>query len=389
MAACATALPKLTHPALAHGPAPPPRSPVLAQGQGQGKRSPPAKVQPRPPAPSYHLLRSHHATALRYTITKLRWEQANGQYLAHQDADWLHDVIIDKLEKELKGVEAARKGLDRFDICFAPTAQPKPHGPLTRDEEVENKRLEREKDKVIQVELEKRYPFLKQMFIGPMTKQQARNDKMLRELLKEGDEEDIPMLLPSENMRWFIADQARRAGLHAHPAVLGGAQKRSYEHARFDKEKAKVAAYLETHPQPRAPPSPKALGWGPGPLAGRVGPLTKDEWMSTLPMFGPPTELEALLQVQRAHRSQVIRFLQKPWGTYNERAAGAIEILAALAREKFDEEKKARMDAEAGKLPKGPDGANGEAEPEGRGVKGKVEAQEPLAVTPVQAILGQ
>ena len=50
-----------------------------AQGQVLGKINPTA-----PPKVSYAMLRQHHATALKYVIAKLRWEQThNGESVFH------------------------------------------------------------------------------------------------------------------------------------------------------------------------------------------------------------------------------------------------------------------------------------------------------------------
>ncbi|OCF39188.1 hypothetical protein I317_07004 [Kwoniella heveanensis CBS 569] len=337
-------------------------SPPSAAASNSATRPPGAETPKMPPpVPSYALLRSNHALALRYVIAKLRWDQVTGQYIPGQDADWNHDHVIAKLEKELRGVEAAQKGLDKFSsICYAPTADPKPHGPKTREEDEEAEKVEIELQRMADAKLNEQYPFLKQLFIGPMTKQQARNDKLLREQLREGDWEDVSLLLPSENLRNFLAKQQKRAAPAA-AGVAGGAQKKSYEQVRYEKEKAKVAAYLQANPTPALLAFANAANSGAnanrkvsvaataGPDASkkRIGPLTKEEWHATLPVYGPPTKGEAMLPLQRAQRAQVIRLLQKPWGQYNERAAGAIEALAELAKERFEEEKKAKVESEA------------------------------------------
>ncbi|WVQ99071.1 hypothetical protein IAU59_006203 [Kwoniella sp. CBS 9459] len=372
------ALSKLSHPALlSTGLATPPLTPLPLPQSPTTRSQPPPAAHKRsqsaikcggpgsasgaagtagaaakmpPPVPSYALLRSNHAFALRYTIAKLRWEQVNGQYIPGQDADWGHDHVIAKLEKELRGVEEAQKGLDRFSsICFAPTAEPRPHGPRTKEEAEEAERAEVEQQRAADAKQNEQYPFLKQLFIGPMTKQQARNDKMLREQLKEGDWEDVSLLLPSENLRNFLAQQQKRAA----PAGAGaGGAKKTYEQVRYEKEKAKVSAYLQANPTPALLAAATAAGGGANRKEGvaRIGPLTKEEWHASLPVYGPPTKGEAMLPLQRAQRAQVIRMLQKPWGEYNERAAGAIETLAELAKERIEEEKKAKEELDKAKL---------------------------------------
>ncbi|WVF71834.1 hypothetical protein IAT40_006643 [Kwoniella sp. CBS 6097] len=340
---------------------------VFGGGGGGGGGGATAAKMP-PPVPSYAMLRSNHAIAIRYAIAKLRWDQVNGQYLPGQDADWNHDQVIAKLEKELRGVEEAQKGLDRFpSICFAPTAEPKAHGPKTQEEEQEAERIEIELQRMAHNKMNEQFPFLKQLFVGPMTKQQARNDKLLREQLKEGDWEDVSVLLPSENLRNFLAQQQKKVAPAAAAGGGGGAPagpKKTYEQVRYEKEKAKVTAYLQANPTPAllaaaAAASASAANRKASVASDtsgkkRIGPLTKEEWHATLPIYGPPTKGEAMLPLQRAQRAQVIRLLQRPWGEYNERAAGAIEALAELAKERFEEEKKAREDAESVKMKASP-----------------------------------
>lgn len=61
----------------------------------------PSPVPPSRPVHSYTQLRAHHASALKYVIAKLRWEQMNNGYLIGEDA-WLnHNMVIGLLEKEL------------------------------------------------------------------------------------------------------------------------------------------------------------------------------------------------------------------------------------------------------------------------------------------------
>ncbi|XAO26200.1 hypothetical protein I312_105034 [Cryptococcus bacillisporus CA1280] len=164
------------------------------------------------PASSYAALRAHHTYPLRYVIAKLRWEQSNNLYLPGQDAVWNHDQMIIELEKGLHNVEEAKKSLNKFPNCFAPVWFPKPHGPRTQEEDEEIKKLEAEKDKIIDKNLNQHFPFLKQLFIGPKTKQQACNDRLLREQLREGDFEDVSVLLPSANMKMLLAEQQKKAG---------------------------------------------------------------------------------------------------------------------------------------------------------------------------------
>jgi hypothetical protein len=285
-------------------------------------------VAPTPPVVSYPQLRAHHATALRYIIAKLRWEQANNGYLRGEDA-WLnHNKVIGKLEKELHDVEEAQKGLDRFPNCFAATAFPKPHGPLSKSEYDAKKKAEAEEAKALDDKLDAQFPFIKQLFIGPRTKQQARNDKMMREMMKEGDFDDLSVLLPSENMRMLMEGQAAKKA--AGPA---GAQKKSYEQIRLEKEKAKLAALGVEAPKKVTQGSPAS----PRP---KFGPLTYQEYVASLPKFGPVTLQEYLLPTQREQRHVILSWLRKPWPVFDSEAAELMEKLGRLALKKLDVETK-------------------------------------------------
>ncbi|WVQ69692.1 uncharacterized protein L199_007912 [Kwoniella botswanensis] len=312
-----------SHPALLTGLASPPLTPISPTTITTKRNSLHASPKLQPPEPSYAMLRAHHVYALKYTIAKLRWEQVNNLYLPGQDADWNHNEMINKLEKELHNVQEAQKGLDQFPNCFAPIAFPKAHGPLTKEKFEENKKIELEKEKRINEELEKVFPFLKRLFIGPMTKMQAKRDFLLREQLKDNDLEDISMLIPTENKKWLMAQQEKKAN---HPT-----NRKSYEQQRYEKEKQKVAAHLEFLAKQEAQEPPTK------PLP--FGPLTKEEWVATLPVYGPKTYNEAMLPSQREQRHRIISWLQRPWGTYNEKASKAMEALAELAKASLEEEK--------------------------------------------------
>ncbi|WWD01004.1 hypothetical protein V866_007942 [Kwoniella sp. B9012] len=319
---------RISHPALLTGLASPPLTPISPTTTTTKRNSLHAsKLQP--PEPSYAMLRAHHAYALKYTIAKLRWEHVNNLYLPGQDADWNHNEMINKLEKELHNVQEAQKGLDQFSNCFAPIAFPKAHGPLTKEKFEGNKKVEMEKEKRINEELEKVFPFLKRLFIGPMTKMQAKRDFLLREQLKDNDLEDISMLIPTENKKWLMAQQEKKQANHP-------TNRKSYEQQRFEKEKQKVAAHLELLAKQKKEQEEKE------PPRKPLGPLTKEEWIATLPVYGPKTYDEVMLPSQREQRHNIISWLQRPWGTYNEKASKAMEALAELAKESLEEEKALR-----------------------------------------------
>ena len=321
---------KTTHPALfATGLATPPLSPNT-----------PIRCKPAPaptaPVVSYAQLRAHHVHALKYTIAKWRWEQNNGGYLKGEDA-WLKcNEIIGKLEKELVDVQAAQKGLDRFPNCFAPTAFPKVHGPYFKEQLEEEKKVQAEKDKVMDDKLDAQFPFIKQLFIGPRTKQQARNDKMLREMLKEGDFDEISMLLPSLNMRMLMEGQAKKGG--AAPSPAGAGPKKTYEQLRLEKEAEKIVKM-----QKEAGIEPGAVGMKRrGSTVPRIGPMTKEEWVATLPKFGPQTKQEVMLPAQREQRHAILTWLRRPWPVYDPDAADLMVQLGRMAIKKLDAETKAQ-----------------------------------------------
>ncbi|RSH92045.1 hypothetical protein EHS25_009416 [Saitozyma podzolica] len=334
MAAALTLKP--SHPALlTQIPTPPatPTSPITTS------RSYPVVPQSGPVV-DYALLRSHHAYSLRYVIAKLRWEQANNDYIRGEDA-WLnHNRMIAKLETELRDCEEARKGLDKFpDFCFAPIAFPKPHGPLSKEQFEAEKKRTANKEKELDAQLEKQFPFIKKLFIGPMTKQQARNDKLLREQLKEGDFEDLDALLPSENLRMAMRGN-KVAGAEKEQKPK---DKRPYEAIRLEKEKAKIDAMLGTSPAPpkKVTPAPK------------IGPVTREEYIASLPVEGPKNKGDALLPVQREQRHAILTFLRRPWPAFDEEAAGLMEKLGRLAVKRLNDEvkkhDKASRDGEAKK----------------------------------------
>lgn len=240
--------------------------------------------------------------------------------------------MIIELEKELHNVEEAKKSLNKFPNCFAPVWFPKPHGPRTPEEDEEIKKLEAEKDKIIDEKLNQHFPFLKQLFIGPKTKQQARNDLLLREQLREGDFEDLSVLLPSANMKMLLAEQQKKAG----------APKKNYEQQRMEKEQAKIAVYLEAHPQ-----SPRKINMSnPAsvPMASVsskfFGPLTKEQHVASRVKTSLQIKDQTLYEAQRRQRQIILGWLHKPWDKYDKEAAVLMETMAELAKERLDVKKK-------------------------------------------------
>ncbi len=253
--------------------------------------------------------------------------------------------MISKLEDEVADVEEAQKGLDRFPNCFAPTAFPKPHGPPSKEQFEKEIKEERERLKELDEKLEAHFPWVRQLFIGPMTLNQARKNKMLREALAEGDldDEDLSVLLPSVNMRMLVEGGPHGENLKADKEKKdknhdGGEkekkEKKPYQQERYEKERAKVNAALEASPPKKSSPKP------------RVGPLTKEEWIASLPKFGPLAQAEALLPAQREQRHAILTWLRKPWGVYDEQAAGLLERLAKVAGSKLESEARARARGE-------------------------------------------
>lgn len=276
----------------------------------------------RAPVANYAMLRQHHATTLRYTIAKLRWEQANNNYLYREKAWLLHDRVIADMEAELKMVEAAQKAYDHFPFfAYEPFAEPKPKpcGPLTHAallalEEKEAKALEARNRK-----LDEQFPFIKQLFIGPMTKQEARNDAMLRDRMEGHCFDDLEILLPPANLELLEKGEA------------GGRTKekrKGYWEVRMEREKATIKKMLAEAERDLGEKGGKTEGASKLP---RIGPATKEEHMADLPVLGPRTKAEALLVNQREQRKIVINYLQRPWGEYNEEIGDLLEAFGRFA----------------------------------------------------------
>ncbi|ODN87427.1 hypothetical protein L198_07053 [Cryptococcus wingfieldii CBS 7118] len=283
------------------------------------------------PTPSYAALRSMHAYALKYVMARLRWDQSNNMYLPGQDGVWNHDQVIHELEDELKNVEDAQETLDQWPEVFAPVWFPEPHGPKTKEQDAEIKKLEERKEAIIDAKLHEAFPWIKQIFIGPKTKKQAANDKLLREQMRNGFFDNMTFLLPSENKRMALEHNQKKAA----------APRKNYEQRRMEKERAKVAAYLEAHPQAPRQVAGTATST-PAPTSAKpIGPLTKDQALAALPKQGPASKDQVLHEVQRRQRQMILGWLHKPWNKYDEEASGLIEKLALMARDRLGEQKKA------------------------------------------------
>lgn len=253
--------------------------------------------------------------------------------------------MIGKLEDELSGVESAQKILDKYPNLSHPIAPHGPallksqtYGPLTSEQvnvEIEKERL---KELALDKQLFEQFPFLKQAFVGPRTKAQAKAHGDMRKIIFDGEfyMDDLEEMMPEENlkaaMEGLSIDPYRKKPAPAPaPAPAQGTggrrmRKMTYDEIRLEKEQAKIvaqhkAAGLEPPHSPKKPvvkPKPE-------------GPMTKEEWMSTLPVFGPRTRGEAMLPVQREQRQIILTWLKQPWPVYDEEAAGLMHQLGTLA----------------------------------------------------------
>ena len=227
-------------------------------------------------------------------------------------------MVIAKLEKELTQVESAQKGLDRFPNCHATWSIPEPHGPLSKEEVAAKKAAEEKALKEANEKLDAHFPFIKQLFIGPRTKQQAKHDKVMREMMLENDFDEIELLLPSENLRMLENGQQRKSP----------GQKKTYEQLRMEKEAAKIAAQFEEKPKKVAAE----------PARQQYGPKTYEEYVAGLPTFGPKTLEQYLLPTQREQRHVILSWMRKPWPTFDREAAELMEKLGRLALKRIDVE---------------------------------------------------
>ncbi|WVQ77672.1 hypothetical protein IAR50_007361 [Cryptococcus sp. DSM 104548] len=341
-AACVASPSKHSHPAHYTYLSPPAPTPAMfASTPSLPARRNSKTVQNLPnPAPSYAALRGMHAYALKYVIARLRWDQSNNMYLPGQDAVWNHDQVIHELEDELKDVEDAQETLDQWPNVFMPVSTPEPHGPRTREQDEEIRKLEEKKEAVVDAKLKQAFPYLDQLFIGPMTKDQAAKDKLLREQMRNGCFDNVTYLLPSENKRLALEHHQKKVA----------APRKSYEQKRMEKERAKVAAYLDAHPQaPRQVAGATTSAPAPAPPANTskpVGPLTEEQALAAHPKQGPATKDQVLYEVQRRQRQLILGWLHKPWNKYDEEASGVMEKLAFMARDRLEDQKKAVGKAE-------------------------------------------
>lgn len=332
-----------THPILSTNPSTPftKHDPQTDAPKTTAKTLAPTPALPAaPPGPkvNYALLRSHQVAAMKYVIGRLRWDQNNHGYTPGESAWREHNGMIQRMEDELKEVVAAQKALDQFpDFCFAPLApvSPKPYGPPTREQVEKAKADAKKEEEELDRELDKAYPFIRQLFIGPMTKQQAKNDRLLRKLLLDGQWQGLTRLLPSENRRLALGEEDRR---HE--------KRRPYQEVRLEREKAKIKALQEEQAQHAPPTTTTKDEADKKEHTAKIGPMTKEEYMTTLPVFGPKTRGETLLPIQREQRHVVLNFLRKPWQQYDEEAAVLLERLGRLAVKRLSEDVKAKEKGE-------------------------------------------
>ena len=346
MATCV--LPPVSHPALlAFGLSTPPPTPTSPFSPKTHIRPPVPKsptlnsdgeLSPTPLLPRnapYAALRQHHIHSLRYVIDSLRYTQVNSGYIHNEDAWWYHERLIGDLIDELHAVEAAQS-FNRFGgAVHQSVAYPASHGPHTREHALKEATKLHAEDRANRVSFEKKYPFVQQLFIGPMTRHQAKQHKYLMDDLLKGDLDDLPNLLPPANVNLMNAMES--LGPHAPKAWKGDPKPRkTYDELRFDRERDLIFRGLEAlNPaQAAAAGLTSFVDKRKYPL---VGPLTKEEWRASLKPFGPKTEGEALLVVQREQRHAIIGWLQKPWGEYHADVAGLMEQMGRVAVKALEE----------------------------------------------------
>lgn len=266
--------------------------------------------------------------------------------------------MINKLEDELKTVECAQQGLDKFPNCYYPIADAIKHGPVTLETVVAKEMKESIRDKMIDKELERVYPFFRQLNIGPRTKAQEKAHAELREILMSGGyyPDDLEELLPTENLRRYHAGEpfdikpspkaspkptpkATPAPGPA-PAPAPKPKRLTYDEARVEKENAKIAQQLKDKGIEATPVKIEHK---------KIGPLTKEDFLASLPKFGPKTKGEAMLPIQREQRQIILAWLRQPWGEYDEEAAGLIHKMGTLAFARLEEKDKKEKAAKGGK----------------------------------------
>ena len=258
--------------------------------------------------------------------------------------------MINKLEDELKTIECAQAGLDKFPNCHYPIAENIKHGPVTLDVVVAKEIKDATRDKMIDKELERVYPFFRQLHHGPRTRMQDKAHAELREILMSGGyyPDDLEELLPTENLRRYNAGEPfdikpspKPVAKAPSPAPAPAPKKRlTYDEARCEKENAKIAAQL------------KAKGLEAPALKveerKKEGPITEEEYLASLPKYGPKTKGEVMLPIQREQRALILAWLRQPWGEFDEEAAGLIHKMGNMAFAKLEEKGKKERAAKEG-----------------------------------------
>lgn len=113
----------------------------------------------------------------------------------------------------------------------------------------------------------------------------------------------------------------------------------------MEKERAKIAAYLEAYPQ-----SPRKINMSnPAsvPMASVsskfFGPLAKEQHVASRIKTSPQIKDQTLYEAQRRQRQIILGWLHKPWDKYDKydkEAAVLMETMAELAKERLDVKKK-------------------------------------------------
>lgn len=302
-----------------------------------------------PPLPCYSMLRAQHATCIRYVIAKLRWDQKNSGYIPGCDPWEKIDIVIQKLQNELAGVEVAQKSLDAWPNLhhpIAPTAKEgggKPYGPLPRDEHRQAEEKEWAKEMVLDKQLYHQFPFLKQAFVGPKTKHQAKAHIEMRKIIFEGEfyMDDLEEMMPEENLKAAMngdsIDPYRKKPTPPAPgraAAISRPKRMTYDEYRCERENAKIQEQLKEKGI-EVPPSPVKKA------AKLIGPITKEEYLASLPRHGPKTKGEAMLPIQREQRQVILTWLKQSWPAYDEEAAGLMHKLGTLAFVRLEEKARA------------------------------------------------
>lgn len=333
---------------------PQPRSPLVPTLPNPNAKTHKSKHKPAPasaiapPVPCYSMLRAQHATAIRYVLAKLRWDQTHSGYIPGCDPWEKIAIMIAKLEEELAGVEAAQRTLDKWVNCHYPIAplpsKVVPCGPPS----YEQLRAEEEEDRKRELALDKQlfaqFPFLKPAIIGPRTRSQQKAHVEMRKVIFEGDfyMDDLEEMMPDENLKCLLAGEdpdpyGDRRKKQPQPPPGYKMRKLTYDEMRCDKENAKIAKQLEERGI-ELPALPQEKKKSPA----QCGPMTKEEYLASLPKFGPKTKAEAMLPIQREQRQMILAWLKQPWPTYDDEAAGLMHKLGTLAFVRMEEKVKAK-----------------------------------------------